>query len=311
MKKSFKIKHQGLLIIICFAVFYLGFLIYSDIGDFITNIQNLDRLYILPIFTIFTFSLFVRSVRQKLLLKQINIDIPFKKNFLIYLAGLSMTITPMGAGETVKSYFLLKSDQIPVSKTIPIVLVERFHDALALVLIIMLFASLAGMEIYIILPLVLGIIMIIIITIIKNIKKFKFLKDKIFKIKFMKSLQQSSESFENSITQFSKPKEFLINIMLSLVAWVLEGIVIFLSFKAFGMNFEFLEIIVLGFTSALFGALSFVPGGVGVTEISLSQILSSYGVELALISSAIIFWRLSTIWYATILGIITSKFALK
>jgi glycosyltransferase 2 family protein len=311
LSKKIGIQNQGIIVVILIIIFYLGFMIYSDIGELIQKIQNLNILYIVPIFGIFTLSLFVRSIRQKILLKQIKVEITFKKNFLLYIAGLSMTITPMGAGETIKSYFLLKSNQIPISRTIPLVLAERFHDALAIAIIILFFAVITGLNLYIIPPLVLIVIISILGIIMKNVKKFKKFKDKIFKIKFLQSLQQGSESIDNSIIEYSKPKGFLINVVLSIIAWVLEGIVIYLSFKAFGIDFKFLEIIVYGFTSVLFGAISFIPGGVGITEISFSQILSDFGVELALINVAVIFWRLSTIWYATILGIITSKFMLK
>ena len=60
---------------------------------------------LLPIIFLFLLTGFgIQSLRQQILLKKIGVRIPLKENYLLYLAGLSMIVTPGGLGETIKSY---------------------------------------------------------------------------------------------------------------------------------------------------------------------------------------------------------------
>jgi hypothetical protein len=113
-------------------IFYISFALYSDVNKFITHLQEIDLKFLVPILLSFTTTIFIKSIRQYFFLRQINIQINFKENIIIFLAGLSMLVTPGGIGQMIKSHFLLKKDDQPVAKTIPLVVVERYHDVLAL-----------------------------------------------------------------------------------------------------------------------------------------------------------------------------------
>jgi uncharacterized protein (TIRG00374 family) len=76
----------------------------------------------------------------------------------------------------------------------------------------------------------------------------------------------------------------------------------------FDIKFDYILTTQLSFTSILFGAISFLPGGIGITEGSLVSFLVSRKIELSIASALVLFTRLSTLWYATILGFITTKF---
>ena len=62
--------------------------------------------------------------------------------------------------------------------------------------------------------------------------------------------------------------------------------------------------------SGLIGALSMLPGGLGSTEISMISILSMQGLSLKIASLSTLIIRLMTLWFATLLGLI-SLFVLK
>ena len=50
-----------------------------------------------------------------------------------------MSITPLSVGQMIKSHYLLKYYHQPISKTLPIVIIERYHDVLAIFSFSMLF----------------------------------------------------------------------------------------------------------------------------------------------------------------------------
>ena len=77
---------------------------------------------------------------------------------------------------------------------------------------------------------------------------------------------------------------------------------------AFNVDLNFFKIIASIYPSILYGALSFVPAGLGITEGSLATFLSKEINSIALITSIIIFIRLTTIWFSSSLGMFVAYF---
>jgi uncharacterized protein (TIRG00374 family) len=222
-----------------------------------------------------------------------------------------MVISPGGMGEIIKSHFLLKNHNISISKTAPIVFVERFHDALAVVSILILFQFINEISFLTIPIYVIGIILISCLFLAKNRKILEMFSSKLTKIKFFKTYEQNSREFNESVFLLLKKKSVLYTWVLSLIAWMFDAIAIFLCFLAFDINFDFVLTTIVGFSSILFGALSFIPAGVGVTEISFVNLLVQHNIEFSLATALVFFVRLASIWYATLIGVITTKFVYK
>ena len=78
---------------------------------------------------------------------------------------------------------------------------------------------------------------------------------------------------------------------------------------AFDVNvLDYLTILAIYTTSILLGAISFIPGGIGVTEGSISGLFTLNGIDIstALILSVMI--RVFTLWYSVGVGFISLKF---
>jgi uncharacterized protein (TIRG00374 family) len=74
-----------------------------------------------------------------------------------------------------------------------------------------------------------------------------------------------------------------------------------------GIKIDFIASTQIFYTALIAGIFSFVPGGLAVTEGGMIALLSKYfyNYDLALLAAAVIFVRLITFWYATLLGGIT------
>ena len=72
-----------------------------------------------------------RFWRWELYLKRVGISLTRKESFYIFMSGLVMTVTPGKMGELLKSYLLRENHQVPLARSGPIVLAERFTDLLA------------------------------------------------------------------------------------------------------------------------------------------------------------------------------------
>jgi len=295
---------------IIFVIFYVIFAIYYDANQFIESLEKVNLYFIIPILLCFTTSILIKSLRQMLFLRHLGIKIPLKQNTIIYLAGLSMLITPAGLGEMIKSHFLLKKYNQPVSKTIPLVLVERYHDALAILSILIIFSIITGTTFLTIPLLIIGILLFVSLIVIKSRKLFPMFQKVIRKVKIFQTLENHSIEFNKSLVSFTSKKIFFSGWVVGMAAWSFDGLGIFLCFQAFELDFDFFISALLGLASILIGALTLIPGGVGVTEVSFVAFLSLYGIESSIASALALFFRLLSIWYVTCIGFVATKFAL-
>jgi len=69
-----------------------------------------------------------------------------------------------------------------------------------------------------------------------------------------------------------------------------------------------LKVLAIYATSTLLGAISFIPGGIGITEGSITGLFTLNGIDVstALILSIMI--RIFTLWYSVSVGFVLLKF---
>ena len=306
-----EIKKRAILIIIGFAIFYVVFAIFYDARQFTEGTAKINYYYVIPILLSFTAGLLIKSMRQFLFLKHLEITIPIKQNIIVYFAGLSMLFTPGGLGEMIKSHFLKKKYNAPVAKNLPVVLVERYHDALAILSLIIIF-SVATNSSFLVIPIVIiAILLGAAIVLVKKRAIMNSFQKLIQKVKILKTFEDHSVDFTESLSSFSTRKVFFSGWAIGVAAWSFDALGIYLCFLAFDLDLGFLISAAMGLSSILFGAMTLIPGGVGVTEISFVEQLSARGVDSSLSSTLALFFRLLSIWFATLIGIIATRFALK
>lgn len=298
------------IIIFLIIVFYIGFIAYSDFNEFAANIKNFKIEFLPIILATSFFSLVILGKRQQILLKELGIKIPFKDNLMIYFSGLSLIVTPGGAGEAIKSYYLKKKLGHNIAKTLPLVFVEKFSDLIAVTSIISLaLFFIQKNEIFVIISIIIGIIILVygalrirsffnsIINVLKKIRRLD---------RFLQSLTESYDGLHSMTSRKILFKSWLI----SVVAWIIEAVSIYFVFLAFDVDLGIILTTMIMYSSVLVGALSFLPGGIGVTEVSAMKLLTQEGLELSLSTSIIIMMRITSIWFATIIGFITTKFVI-
>ena len=298
------------LIIFIALIFYVAVIAYSDFEQFFDNVSKF-RFELLPLILGLGFIIMlIKGLRQQLLLKKIGVKIPLKNSILLYLSGLSMIVTPGGSGELIKSYFLKTKFGFKISKTLPLVFVERLHDLIALLCIIVFTLIIIQNH-----PTSIVVGIVASFTILGyTALRFKILFEKI--LKFLrkipvlnKQLNNLSESYDG-LHLMTSGKTTIKGWLLSLIAWGLDAVVVYLVFVGFDLNLELVFTTFVMFSSLLFGVITLLPAGLGVTEISAIGFLTEKGVSLSMATSIIIMVRMVSIWYATAIGLITTRFFL-
>jgi len=298
---------KKLIFVFVSLAFYLGIIAYSDFGAFSENIENFQIEFLFFVILINSVVLFIKGYRQHILLKSLGIQVPKKINHLLYLAGLSMLITPGGGGQVIKSYFLKNKFGVSISKSIPLVFIERFNDLISIISILTIVVFMIGMyEIFF--PLSILWIIIIGIYAAFRIKKF-YRKLELFLVKFS-FFKKRIEGFSKSYDGFhlsTGNKVIAKTFSLSVLSWILDAISVYFIFLGFGLNFDIIYTTFVMFASLLLGFVTLLPSGLGVTELSFIGLLSNKGIEVSLATSIIILIRLTSVWFSTIIGIVTTR----
>lgn len=281
------------LIILLGVVVYIYLLSTSE--DSIGLKEKISRLsvnnLIIPI-TLSLMSYLLRFIRWRLILKQLGYNLAIKNDFICYLSGFALTMTPGKSGETIRSAFLLQA-QVPIRTSLSAFIIERSFDFLIVGLLATLLST---PPIITLLLLLLALIAVPFIA--ARLARWENHTYKIylpaFLLRLLNILSQSSAAL--------KPKSVATYALLGCAAWGAQGIGFYYIVRLFTQDIETLVAISTYSAGLFIGAASLIPGGIGITEGSLSWLLQTQGLDQnSAILSALIS-RGCTLWLAVAIG---------
>jgi len=305
-----RIKGNAILFVLASLFFYVVLILFSDAGKISDHFIHIRIELIFLIFLLGISSHIIKSFRQKEFLQMVEEKIPFKNNLIIYLAGLSLIVTPGGIGMFIKSKFLKRQFGIPNNKSMVVIFLERYHDLLAGTTIVLISISILFSWISMTLVIISSFFLIVVFLLMRNMETFSFIHDKLLKIKFIaKRLPEVGP--DESFFILTRARPMTKGWLISIGAWSLDSLAVYIGFLAFNVDLGYLLTSQIYITSLGYGILSLLPGGIGVTEGVADYLLVDQGLDLSIASSLVIFTRLTTLWSATIIGIIFTRYALK
>ena len=303
-----KFKKSLLLGILGIIAIYAIILIVFDINIISEKIGDFDSQYLPIIISLIPLTWGVLFLRWNLLLKNSDIDIPLKDNFMIFISGFALGVTPGKVGELIKSQLLKNKFNIPRTKTAPLVIVERFYDFFAIAVISLFGILVFEYSIYIFGILIIGITIFLIVT--SSEKIFLKFLNKIEKIKFLKNFSNELPKSFNVIQKSTRGKIFPLSITLSVIFWFLDSIIAYLTLLSFGIDIiDYFVLMSIYTSSIILGVISFLPLGIGVVEGSLVGFLSLNGIEFHLATAIVVFIRFFTRWIGVMAGFVGLKFS--
>ncbi|MBP2046977.1 lysylphosphatidylglycerol synthase transmembrane domain-containing protein [Methanobacterium aggregans] len=293
-------KNRFWLVLIFAVVVYVVLGVYADLGDLLTALESFDWTFILLLLGLTTIGYLIRFIRWDYLLRGVGVNLDLRDNLFVYISGLSMTITPAKAGEIWKGWLIREINGESLSKTVPVVISDRLTDILALVFLSLLGILYYRQGAYIIIAILIlfaGFVLAVRSEAISNLL-IRVLEKRAGK--YSKDVESMHETFKETLN----PKKLVVTTILGLMAWFMECLALYLAVIAFG---DHLGIVVSTFTfsfASLAGALSMIPGGLGVAEATLSGLLQFFGLTATISVGVAIIIRFATLWYGTFLGLI-------
>ncbi|MGZ7134653.1 MAG: lysylphosphatidylglycerol synthase transmembrane domain-containing protein [Methanobacterium sp.] len=286
------------LIIISAVVIYLIMGIYADFRDLISAIEQFNWIYFVLMIILTTLAYFIRFIKWNFFLKSVGVHLKIKDNLFVFFSGLGMIITPAKIGEIWKGWLIKDINGESLSKTVPVVVVDRVTDLMGLIIL-----SALGILFYREGAYILIILIILFITFFIAIKSGK-ISGKLISIlegragKYSKDIKTMHQTFEKLVN----PKNMTLMSFLSAFAWFFECLALFFVVIGFG---QYVNVIISTFIfsfASLAGAVSMIPGGLGVAEATFSGLLQYFGLTATISIGVAIIIRFGTLWYGAILG---------
>jgi len=220
-------------------------------------------------------------------LARLEIRVPAVRSLSIFTAGLLGTITPAKLGEVLKCGLLRRSFGVPVRRSAPVVLAERVTDATGVVVLAV--AGGAGSDRWPLLVLALaGVAVIVGVVRSPLLERFATL----------------GEAPEAARTLLGT-RLLAAMTAVSALSWFCECLAAYVCVRGLQLHLSLPDTIVVFSLGSLAGALSFLPGGLGVAETSMTGLIRVLGdVPKAAAAAATVLIRLATLWFAVALGLI-------
>lgn len=310
INKELQKKYLSIIGIIIIVIFYSIFISVSDFNEFLKQLDSV-KTELIPIILAFHFLVVIlRIFRQKILFDSIKVQLSLKEHFMIHLSGLALIMTPGGFGQSVKAIYLKEKNSVNYGKSISLTLSERLYDLLSVIPVIFVMSFFVDSFEAKLSSILVSILLITILIIIRNKKIFNFIISKLPKVWVLKSIVENSDELFDILKQLTLKKTFMLSFFVGIGSWIVVGIAFYYSFIAFNLELTFFETTIISLVPIVIGTLSFLPGGIGAIEITMMGFLSSYDLDNSLSSSLVLFTRITSIWFLTIIGIIATKIVL-
>jgi uncharacterized membrane protein YbhN (UPF0104 family) len=222
--------------------------------------------------------------------------VPILRNLEIYLAAFALTLTPGKAGEMIRSVYLIPYG-VSYPHSIGPFVSERLMDLVAV-------GSLAAYAVTTFpdrqLWLLTSIVSIIAVILLLRSSLITWIGQGDFR-----SVVFEHTAFViHSVRFLLSGRQIAVALPLSHMAWIAQGVSLYLIVQALGYELGVSTVIAIYCLSILAGAVSFIPGGLGATEVAIMLLLSSAGVEQTDAITASLVSRSLTLWLAIGIGVL-------
>lgn len=281
---------------------YLGLVIFGDMRSIGNSLKSF-RWEIVPVIIGLSLCNYgIRFVRWSYYLKKLDISLPLRQNLTVFMSGLAMSITPGKMGEVIKCYFLKQMSGTAMRRSVPIVFAERLTDFFSIVVL----AALGALAFPYGRTLIwIGLVAtLLVLFIAMNRRLSEMLIHAVGRIPGLKRPAATLFDLYEHAWHLLRVRPLTVAFVLGMAAWFCECTGFYLTVRALGQSVAIWQATFIYAFGTFFGAVTFLPGGLGTTEGSLTGLLILKGVPRDAASVATIIIRLCTLWFAVGFGLL-------
>ena len=230
-------------------------------------------------------------------------------SLVVFLSAFSMSVTPGKVGEVIKAVHLRRLAGTPVSQTTAVIAAERITDGLAMLLL----ASAGAVQFAFGCGLLAAVSAVagVALLLLRRPGRLRALVERLPALPVIGRPAAHADAFLGVTGSLLAPRPLATATAFGAVAWLGECGALFLVLVGLDQQPSFRLFLVAMFVlavSTLAGAVSLVPGGLGVAEASVAgmllALLADDGITRGTAAAATLLIRFGTLWFAVLLGIV-------
>ena len=275
-------------------------------GDVINSFKKFNWVYIPVVLFLSFIAYLLRAVRWHYYLRELGVDLTVKDTFILYFTSLSVLVVPLLASGVIKAGFIKMKTGADVSKTLPIVFIERITDLIGMAIIAsicFLFIDFDLIDLFLV-----SIFLIGSIGIIQNRKICHRLLELGARIKKLKKFMHYVKNSYDSAYIMLRPKPLFIASIISLASWSLVGGCMYLIILGLNIDVNIWVAFFVFISPSILGVVTQLPGGIGAEETGIVGLLHlQFDIDKSNATAAMLLIRLATLWYGIVIGVISLK----
>jgi len=298
------IRRVSLFVAVGFIASFIVFFAIAVVGGLANVIKTIENanvyLYLLAFGSVLAGYL-LRFVKWLYYTTKLNLKIPLRKNFIVYMSQYSMNITPGKLGRVLVAYTLSRITNIKASSILPIVTIDIFTDFLGVGILAFFTALYFGQ--FIILVAIIDAVLMLPYLFILNDWFYKFIKRVFKKRHFIETFTLYGDEYFASQSSLNKPKTYIVSLLVTVPAAFLNAMALYFALLSIKISPHVLGSAFIESSSNLFGMITGIPGNIGVTDGSLVALLGTiFKTSIATSSALTIMTRLATLWFGIGIG---------
>lgn len=300
-----KIK-QALIGFLILSCIYIGALFFLQSNEQTQTYAALMQLWhSLPILMGLTFLIYtLRFLRWHYLLTKASYSVPIKASILAYMSGYALTASPGKVGELIRIRYYLPLG-VPAHVVISAFVFERAFDLMSVLVLASLYVGRSDIFIFL-----LGFVLVFLALVLWMAFKPQLLEQIELQLKKWKfnRLSHLIHTLKNGLMGakvWLNKTDCIVAMLVGILAWLLSALSFVYLLNQLHIQMPLIQALGAYPLAMLAGAASMLPGGVGSVEAVLISLLAVYSVPLVLGSMAAIGIRISAIWMATLMGILS------
>ncbi|MGR3661930.1 MAG: lysylphosphatidylglycerol synthase transmembrane domain-containing protein [Paracoccaceae bacterium] len=302
-------EHALLLGMLLFVIFGLiGLAAVTGWEEILAQIAKLSVLQVCVLLALSLVNYLLRGLRWHIFVTRLGLGTSLFRNMVHFLAGFAMVITPGRVGELVRMRWLRRETGWPIEKTAPLLLVDRASDLAAMGAILALTLAFSTNGIAWGLPVAVMAIIGALISV--QPRLLALIAGAGYGIigrwpRFFARIRTAARS----LNHFTNPLLMLTAATIGAFGWFAEGVAFHFLLVWMGADIGLSTAVAIFVFSTIAGGLTGAPGGIGGAEAAMVALLTFEGIplEVSLPATAVI--RLTTLWFAILIGMITFPFA--
>ena len=250
------------------AAVYLVLLLYGRIDELGVAMRDFRLVYLLPVLALVLVNYWLRFARWHYYLRRSGASVPWRESAAVFFSGFAVSITPARAGELLKCLLLRDEAGVSMSVSVPVVVADRVNDLVAVCLLVA-----AGMLRYSAARGASLIAMAAVAALVVALGFSPWIAEgatRVFARRFAGRSPAPGAAVREAADVFAvllRGRALLLGTALGVLAWFAECAALYLVLGGLGSWTLTLYATTFVYAlSTLAGALSLLPGGLGVTE---------------------------------------------